>query len=66
MNYPMREKYIDEKVGVWFIFGTHPDGTVDINDGQKDIFEKLPKDVAEKLCDWQASFRIRVYQLISM
>lgn len=60
----MREKYIDEKVGVWFIFGEHPDGGVDITDGDKDIFTGIDYETAEKLCDLQDEFRNKLYSLL--
>lgn len=57
----MKQKYIDELVGVWFIFGEHADGCVDISDGTRDVFEHIPRDHAERLCVIQADFRERLY-----
>lgn len=60
----MREKYIDEKVGVWFIFGSSSEGLVDINNGTEDIFTKLPKETAEKLVSAQEKFRLDLYNIL--
>lgn len=64
---PMREKYIDETVGTWFIFGHHPSdpNLVDINDGQRDVFQAIPKHIAEELCTVQAEFRAKLYALLT-
>ena len=69
-NRPWRTKYILDEIfllNTWFIFGTYPDGTVDITDGNTDILEYVPRDVAveivakrkefcdfmhSKLCNW--------------
>lgn len=66
MQLPMREKYVDEAVGVWFIFGEHPtNGTVDVSDGQRDVFTSIPRDVANRIIDAQAAFRDVLYQNLS-
>ena len=57
----MREKYVDEAVGIWIIFGEHRDGTVDVADQQKDVFTSLPRDKAEKLVELQEEFRQKLY-----
>lgn len=58
----MRQKYIDETVGVWFEFGVHPEsGNVDISDGNRDVFTDVPKDRATRLIALQAEFRDKLY-----
>lgn len=57
----MREKYIDERTGVWFIFGEYDDGFVDISDGDTDVWVHIEKNKAERLCAIQAEFRERLY-----
>lgn len=49
---PFRQKYIDEETdlfSIWYIFGEHPDGWVDIANPAGDVFTKVPKDVAERI-----------------
>lgn len=64
MNVPMRQKYVDETVGVWIIFGEHMDGTVDVSDQRRDVFEGLPRDVAEKVCAAHDEFREKLYAIL--
>lgn len=64
MKLPMREKYVDEATGIWIVFGTHPDGTVDINDGNRDLFTGLLPEIAEELCYRQQKFRSELYELL--
>lgn len=65
MNIPMREKYVDEAVGIWFIFGEHPGGSlVDISDGTNDVFRSLPRAPAVKLCEVQERFRQELYSIL--
>lgn len=66
MKYPMREKYIDEILGIWTIFGTHSDGTVDIADQNKDIFTNLDRATAEYLIDLHDKFKLKVINRIGM
>lgn len=61
MNIPMRPKYVDEAVGVWFIFGEYADGDVDVSDGTRDVFMKIPRPLAERLIEDHAEFRRRLY-----
>ncbi len=65
MKIPMREKYVDESIGVWFIFGKHPDGTVDINDGNRDVpaFTGIQREAAQLLCEAHDRFRKEVYKI---
>lgn len=44
-----KRKYIEEIVRPWFVFGVHPDGRVDLSDGNRDVFTKLEPAVAEEL-----------------
>lgn len=61
----MNEKYIDERVGVWFEFGVHSDGRVDVSDGEGDILCSLRKDVAQKIIREQQKFRSALYEILS-
>jgi hypothetical protein len=60
----MREKYVDEAVGIYTVFGWWGDGTVCISDGQRDVFEGVPEDIAEKVVAAQAEFRQKLYDLL--
>jgi hypothetical protein len=61
----MRQKYIDEAVGgVWFIFGEHEDGSVDISNGTNDVFTKLSLDQALKLVEIRDEFLEKLYQVL--
>jgi hypothetical protein len=62
---PCREKNVDETVGVWFIFGEHTDGTVDICDGTRDVAVKIPHQLANQIISAQADFRERLYALVA-
>jgi len=65
LNIPIREKYVDEAVGVWFIFGENrATGTADISDGDGDVFCLLPKSVAEAAVQLQEEFREKLYRLL--
>lgn len=64
--YRMREKTIDTRVGMYFIFGECPDGAVDVNDGRDDVFLRLPRDVAEAVCLAQQEFREKLYALLAL
>lgn len=60
----MRQKYIDEAVGVFFEFGVHPDGRVDVATQDGDKFCGLPKAVAREVIDAQAEFREKLYRIL--
>jgi hypothetical protein len=60
----MREKYVDEKVGVWFIFGEYDNGRVDVSDGQRDVFTHIPRQLADNLCLAHDEFRTTLYALL--
>ena len=65
MNYPMREKYIDEIVGgIWFIFGEHIDGKVDIADANGDVLTHLTKETAKRLIEIRDEFLRSIYEVI--
>jgi hypothetical protein len=64
MNIPMLEKYVDEAVGVWIIFGEGADDMVDVADQTRDVFAGLPRDVAEKVVELQSEFRDKLYALL--
>lgn len=65
MNIPMREKYVDEAVGNYIVFGWRPDGTVDVSNGFGcDVFTGLPPTVAEQVVQAHDAFRERLYQIL--
>jgi hypothetical protein len=64
MKLPMREKYVDERVGVWIVFGWHFDGSVDVSSKGQDLFTQIPLDVADRLCELQEEFREKLYALL--
>lgn len=46
----MREKYVEEAFKRWFIFGHHGvPGTVDLSDGDGDVFESISPEAAKEL-----------------
>lgn len=60
-HWPIKEKYLDEEnreFGYWIIFGEYPDGNVDIHwaYGGLDIFNRIPRDKAEKLIQARTDF----------
>lgn len=63
MKIPMREKYVDEAVGIFTIFGVRV-GAVDVSDGARDVFYGLPRDVAEQVVAAQEEFRDKLYKLL--
>jgi metallophosphoesterase superfamily enzyme len=65
MKVPMREKYVDERVGIYFIFGNHDNGTVDISNSINDtLFDSLPKEQAIEVCQAQEEFRRKLYKIL--
>lgn len=62
--FPMKEKYIDEAVGHYTVFGTRTTGGVDVNDGNRDVFIGLPLEKAEKIVQAQAEFRAKLYEIL--
>lgn len=68
MNIPIaKEKYIDERVGIWCIFGeSQCHSRVDISDGQRDIFTDIPRVYGEQLIALQEEFRQKLYKLLVM
>jgi len=49
---PWRPKYLFDETFIlnsWLIFGEHTDGTVDITDAANDIFENVPRSIAEEI-----------------
>jgi hypothetical protein len=63
MTRPWLEKRIDERVGLWKIFGEHPDGMVDVDDGTSDIFIAIPRDQAERAVAAHDRFREELYRI---
>lgn len=56
---PWRTKYILDETflfNTWFIFGEYPDGSVCITDGNADIMEYVPRDVAEEIISKRDEF----------
>lgn len=64
MKTPMMEKYVDERIGLWFIFGTHKDESVDISDGRDDVFEGIPRKEAEEAIKAHNEFREKLYTIL--
>ncbi len=60
----MREKYIDEAVGTYFIFGENGD-MVDVTDGSRDVFTCIDRFKAYKICVAQAEFREKLYKIMN-
>lgn len=61
----MREKSIDEATGgTWVIFGTRKDGTVDVSEASRDVFEGVPVDIAEKLCSARDRLMVELYEIL--
>ncbi len=65
---PWRTKYLDEETPVinqWFIFGTYPDGSVGISDGQEDIVEWIPRKLAEEIIEARNAFSVKFVEVIN-
>lgn len=62
----MKEKYIDEAVGVYFIFGEYEDGRVTVTDGNKDVFIRLDREIAEQIVEAHDDFRTRLYSIFGI
>ncbi len=61
----MTEKRIDKCVPDWYIFGENKsEGTVDIAQQDGDVFQELPKDIAEKVIEAHDRFKKELYQLL--
>ena len=63
-NLPVKEKYIDKIVGIWFIFGEYEDGCVDIIDVNADIIEHIQLDKANLIIKAQKEFREELYKIL--
>lgn len=61
---PMREKSVDRVTKTWFVFGVHEDGSIDVNDGEQDVFEGLPAEVALKVIQAHDEFREKLYGIL--
>lgn len=59
----MKEKYIDEKIGFYHIFGEAPSG-VDISDGKRVVFSLIPREKADAICRAQHKFLEAVYKIM--
>lgn len=60
----MKEKYIDEKVGLLYIFGSRPDGTVDVAAPHGDVFTYLPVETAERVVEANRAYREALYEIL--
>lgn len=45
----MKRKYLEERYGNYFIFGTYPNCNVDVSDGNSDVLKNQPVAIANKL-----------------
>lgn len=63
MKTPMIEKYVDEAIGVWAIFGSYEDGQVNVCDGNRDVF-KLDPDKALLVVNLHDKFREDMYRIL--
>lgn len=65
-NGPIKPKYLEsetEATCAWCIFGEFPDGTVGICDGDRDIFDRVPRETAEKIVAARNEFVERLVEL---
>jgi hypothetical protein len=61
----MLEKYVDEAVGIWMIWGTSLDGKYhDVADQNKDLFTCLPVAEANAVVQLQQEFREKLYKIL--
>ena len=54
-----KPKYLTEEtreLAMWFVFGTHPDGTVDVVDPFGDVLVKVPPEMAARLIKARDAF----------
>lgn len=61
---PTKTKYVDEAVGVYFQFGVHADGRVDVATVHGDVFVGLTKYDAARVVEAQAEFREKLYAIL--
>jgi hypothetical protein len=64
---PFKDKYMDEETPMfahWVIFGTHPDGRVDISDGNQDILTRVPRPNAQKILEARNAFVNEMMELM--
>jgi hypothetical protein len=45
----MKEKYIEERIPRWLIFGIHPNGNVDVSDGEGDVLQNISRELADEV-----------------
>lgn len=65
MKYPLREKSLEEITGGhWFVFGEHPDGTVDVSEANRDVFTNLKPGVAQRVIAARSLFLRQLYWLL--
>lgn len=65
MNKPIKEKYLDEYFGgPYYIFGSHPNGEVDVESSRHGTIITLPKEDAEKVVELHKEFMTKIYNLL--
>lgn len=61
----LREKYFDEQFPAYFVFGTRPEGLVDLSDGQNDVYEGITPELATKIMHERDSMISGLYKLLN-
>lgn len=62
---PMKENYVDERVGVWFEFGRDKSGKyINVSDVDGDIFCGMPIEAGLKIIEAQGRFRKELYSIL--
>jgi hypothetical protein len=61
----MKEKYIEERFPHWFIFGhaSNDETLVDINDGNSDVYTRVPYRLAKEIVEARQHF---VHQIVDI
>jgi hypothetical protein len=60
----MKDSYVDSRTGgVWFIFGVYDSGNVDIHSADGEVFENVPKELADKILALRRRFIFEMYEL---
>lgn len=64
---PSRLKYVYETklFALWFVFGSSADGTVDLSDGQDDVFVGVTQAQADALIDARDRFCNAVIEVLN-
>jgi hypothetical protein len=48
----------------WLVFGEHPNGNVDVSDGECDLFENISRDKAAAIIEAREEFVLRVFHIL--